>query len=333
MMERNSDIDFVITWVDGADPQWLEEFRKWRGDDRTENTSPIRYRDWDHLRYWFRGVERFAPWVSRIHFVTWGHLPEWLDTTHPKLHVTNHRDYIPQEYLPTFSSRTIELNIHRIEGLSERFVYFNDDMFLCRPLPEERFFRQGLPCDMARLSLLSFSSISHAILNMIEIMNRRYRRAEVMRRHPGKWFAPCYGAANLLKTLDLAVWNTIPALTDTHMPQPYLKETFDKMWHEEREILDATCRSRVRDNAGVNHWLMRYEQLLSGRFSPVSFRDTKLDTLTEQRIDTIASYVAAGRYAMICLNDSPLIADFEGVKRKLCGALESLLPEKSSYEH
>ena len=141
------DIDFVITWVDGSDPAWREEKEKYQPkadcDVREE-----RYRDWELLPYWFRGVERFAPWVRKIHFITWGHLPAWLDTSNPKLHIVNHRDYIPEEYLPTFCSDTIELFMNRIEGLAEHFVYFNDDMFCIAPLEEDVFFHNGLPRDM-----------------------------------------------------------------------------------------------------------------------------------------------------------------------------------------
>ncbi len=331
-MTQNYDIDFVITWVDGADPAWQAEYRKHCQTDGTENTSPIRYRDWGVLRYWFRAVERYAPWVRRIHFITWGHLPEWLDTSNPKLNVVRHEDFIPSEYLPTFASRPIELNMHRIEGLAERFVYFNDDMMLGRPVTPERFFRDGLPSDMARLSLISHCSISHAVLNMSEMINRRYRLGEVMRANPSKWFSPRYGLRNIIKTLNLAVWGTIPSLSDTHMPQPYLREVFDQMWREEYEVLHRTCRSRQRSNDGVNCWVVRYEQLLSGRFSPISESDTKLDTLGEERIDAICDYIRRQKYAMYCLNDSVSITDFEGVQRKLVAALDATLPDKCSYE-
>ena len=148
------EIDFVITWVDGSDDRWQkekQETRKCLGivadvDDRKE-----RYRDWDNLQYWFRGVEKYAPWVRKIHFVTWGHLPKWLNTDHPKLRVVNHEDFIPQEYRPTFNSHTIEWNLHRIPDLAEQFVYFNDDTFLLRPVSEEDFFRKGKPVDMLAL--------------------------------------------------------------------------------------------------------------------------------------------------------------------------------------
>jgi hypothetical protein len=340
-------IDIVIPWVDGSDPEWRKAFDKARQSygstpensavvaiGGSENASEIRYRDWGTLPYVLRGIERFAPWVRRVHLVTWGHLPPWLDTGNPRLNIVRHGDFIPAEYLPTFSSRPIELNVHRIDGLARRFILFNDDMFLLRPTPGERFFRGkgGLPCDMARLSLIAPSTISHTVLNMTEILARRHSRREVMRRHAGKWFSPRYGAGNLLKTLDLSLWQGWSGLADTHMPQPYLRETFERMWNEERSVLDATCRRMFRSPFGVNHWLMRYEQLVTGQFSPVSFRDARLDALDESRIAEIESYIRAQKYAMICLNDSSSLVDFEGVCTRLHAALDSILPEKSSFE-
>ena len=89
-------IDFVIPWVDGGDPEWLKQKNEYSGKKTSEEDArDIRFRDWDTLKYWFRGVEKFAPWVNKIHFITWGHLPEWMNTENPKLHIVNHKDYIP----------------------------------------------------------------------------------------------------------------------------------------------------------------------------------------------------------------------------------------------
>src|SRR5699024_690064 len=145
-MERP--IDFVICWVDGGDPDWLKEKKRYSHDNNNDDRD-IRYREWGIIKYWFRGVEKFAPWVNKIHFVTWGHTPSWLNVKHPKLNIVKHEDYIPSKYLPTFSSRPIELNLHRIKGLSEQFVFFNDDMFLLKPVKKEDFFKNGLPRDIA----------------------------------------------------------------------------------------------------------------------------------------------------------------------------------------
>lgn len=334
-----TDIDIVIPWVDGNDPEWRNEFLATRRAAETivvtgsdENASEIRYRDWGTLPWLFRGIDRFAPWVRRVHFVTWGHLPPWLDTTDPRLNIVRHGDFIPADYLPTFASRPIELNVHRIEGIARQFILFNDDMFLCRPVPPTRFFKNGLPRDMARLSLIAPSTISHTVLNITEILSRRHDRRESMRRHPGKWYSLRYGPVNLLKTLDLSIWQGWSGLADTHMPQPYLRTTFEDMWTQEHEILDATCRQKFRSPAGVNHWLMRYEQLATGRFTPVSFRDSRLDSLHQGRIDDIENYIRSQKYSMVCLNDSSLPGDFENIRDRLTRALDAILPKKSSFE-
>lgn len=101
-------IDFVIIWVDDRDPEWQKSYeeysRKEFGDVRS-----IRFRDWGTLKYWFRGVEQFAPWVNKVFFITCGHYPKWLNLDHPKLKFVKHSDYIPQKYLPTFNANTIEV--------------------------------------------------------------------------------------------------------------------------------------------------------------------------------------------------------------------------------
>ena len=136
----NSKIDFVLPWVDGNDKAWQEEKNKYSGKKTDSGNCPERYRDWEQLKYWFRGVEKYANWVNKIFFVTCGQKPEWLNEKNEKLVLIEHSDYIPKEYLPTFSSHTIELNMNRIPGLSEQFVYFNDDVFIINEVKKNDFF-------------------------------------------------------------------------------------------------------------------------------------------------------------------------------------------------
>ena len=100
------EIDFVLIWVDGNDMEWQKTKAQYRGDEQF-NQNNVRYRDWDILHYWFRGVEKFAPWVRKVHFVTCGHVPQWLQLEHPKLNFVKHEEYIAGEYLPTFSANPI----------------------------------------------------------------------------------------------------------------------------------------------------------------------------------------------------------------------------------
>ena len=110
----NNQIDIVVTWVDDTDPQWIKKKAEHTGTESKEGNTEVRYRDWDTLRYWFRGVEKFAPWVRYVFFVTDNQKPQWLNTDHPKLKWVKHTDYMPAEYLPTFNSNVIEWNLNRI---------------------------------------------------------------------------------------------------------------------------------------------------------------------------------------------------------------------------
>lgn len=135
-------IDVVIPWVDGSDPQWRARKNALREKldlPQDSNSSDVRYRDWNLLPYLFRGIEEYAPWVRKVFLITDHQVPSWLDQNCPKLQLIYHEDYIPQEYLPTFSSHTIELNLHRIADLSEHFIYMNDDTFIMNPVKPEFF--------------------------------------------------------------------------------------------------------------------------------------------------------------------------------------------------
>lgn len=140
-------IDVVYTWVDDGDPAWQRarnDARQAAGRQlqRREASGDARFRNRDELRFSMRSLHAHAPWVRNIFLVTAGQRPEWL-TDHPQVKVVDHRQILPADALPTFNSHAIEAAIHRIPGLSEQFVYFNDDVFLGRPLGPERFFSFG----------------------------------------------------------------------------------------------------------------------------------------------------------------------------------------------
>lgn len=325
-------VDFVVLWVDGNDPAWREAFQRAQHDaGRDADGAVIRYRDWECLRYWFRGVERYAPWVRKIHFITWGHLPAWLDTSHPKLHIVRHEEYLPEAYRPTFNSNTLELNLHRIEGLAEEFVLFNDDTFLTARCDKGELFREGLPRDMARLSLVQASSVGHTIYNNLTLINALHPR-KALNGNLRKWFAPCYGVGNILKTLSLMPWSFFPGFYDHHLPQPYLKRQFTRAWELWGEELDRACRNKLRELSDLSHWLIRYDALCRGEFSPRNFNDSRLMNLDDEALEGICRAVREGRYRMLCLNDSPHVADFARSKAELIAAFEELFPQKSAYE-
>lgn len=332
--EKNMPIDFVITWVDGNDPLWREEKSKYLPQSKNEDDSEVRYRDWDNLQYWFRAVEKFAPWVRTIHFVTWGHLPKWLNTEHPKLHIVNHKDFIPEEYLPTFNSHTIELNFHRIEGLAEQFVYFNDDVFLNKAMRPEDFFKKGLPCDLFALDCIYFSKNSAGPYNgnNITIINTHFRKRKMLKTHWRKWFCLRYGIRCLYRTVVLSPWPWFPGFHYQHLANSFLKSTYEEVWEKEAEELADTCRCKIRSKTNVNQWLMKYWQLASGNFYP---RKKKIGTcfhLKRGRIRSLLNSIRIGRDAMLCINDTIATRGFETKKQAIIEAFEVRLHEKSSFE-
>ena len=184
------DIDFVITWVDGNDPEWQKEKDRYLTPDADNRAR--RFREWGNLQYLLRGMETFAPWVHKVFLVTCGHYPKWLNLDAPKLRLIRHDEYIPKEWLPTFSSRCIDTNFHRIRELSECFVYFNDDTFLTAPTKPEVFFKKGLPRDAAVMSVDSGAHVNPnekywlAPLLGVEPMNRHFNKRKIKNRYVRK---------------------------------------------------------------------------------------------------------------------------------------------------
>lgn len=135
-------IDVVYTWVDSADANWQRD--RARFDVQTANASAAnaeRFIDRQELRYSLRALELFAPFVRDIYIVTAGQHPEWLAKDHPRVRVVSHREIFPDEsMLPTFNSHAIEACLHRIPGLSENFLYFNDDVFVGQEVEASDFF-------------------------------------------------------------------------------------------------------------------------------------------------------------------------------------------------
>ncbi len=137
-------IDIVYTWVDGSDPLWRkrksEQMQKY-GKVAPASNSEARFMDNQELRYSLRSIHQFAPWVNNIYIVTDNQVPLWLNTEHPQIHILDHKDiFTDTSGLPTYSGRGIETQLHHIEGLSEHFIYFNDDMFLGNDTTPDMFF-------------------------------------------------------------------------------------------------------------------------------------------------------------------------------------------------
>lgn len=328
----NNAIDFVIPWVDGSDPAWIKEKQLYSNNIQKEDDGrDIRFRDWGTLKYWFRGVERYAPWVRKIHFVTWGHLPEWLNTNTPKLHIVNHRDYIPAEYLPTFNSHVIELNMHRIPDLSEQFVYFNDDIFILRSMKQEDFFRGDLPCDICVANAITprLGEFSSILLQTTSYINKNFNKRKDMVKHFTKWYSIKYRHL-LVRTICLAPWTFYTGFFNHHLAVAYKKETLEEVWKKEPDILMQTCLHKFRNDMDVNQYIFRYWRLAQGDFVPHKILGTYINM--NDNNERILRAIKKRQYKLLCINDKESDYIFETEKRKLIEAFENIFSEKSEFE-
>lgn len=149
-MHDSEAVDIVYLWVDGSDTAWRSKRRQARqalSAAQLHNIAAFgdvegRFRDNDELRYSLRALERFFPQHGHVYIVTDGQAPAWL-RPHAGLSIVDHRALIPAHALPTFDSSHIESYIHRIPGLSERFFYFNDDVFFGAPVDLADWFWDG----------------------------------------------------------------------------------------------------------------------------------------------------------------------------------------------
>jgi hypothetical protein len=187
-------------------------------------------------------VHLFAPWVRRIHLVTAGQVPDWLDVDHPMVDLVDHRDILPADALPTFNSHAIETGLHRIEGLAEHFVYLNDDVMLGRPLRPERFFSP------AGLSAVFYSPMTIGLADDPEappFLKAAWNNRRLLRE--------AFGAVT---TSNLA-----------HTPHAHRVSLLDELSERFADAVDATARSPFRsgDDVSTLSSLAQHYGLLTGR--------------------------------------------------------------------
>ena len=328
-------IDFVITWVDGADPAWRAQKAEYSPKGMIDDDE-VRYRDWGLLPYWFRGVEKFAPWVGKVHFVTWGHLPQWLNKKAPKLHIVRHQDYIPERFLPLFNSNALEMHLHRIPGLSQRFVYFNDDLMLIRPVEKTDFFHGGKPKDMLALQPVIANDtnpvMSRIYINNSLVISKYFDKRTTVRQHPGKYFHPGYPPMYFFYNLLELAFPQYTGFYTVHGPAPLLKSTFEELWEKEEALFNEVSSHRFRSGDDVSQYLFREWEKQKGNFVPSNlhrdFQYLHLDDPKKRYLEVIRRQ----KKKMVCVNDTDLPFPFEEVKAGLISAFDAILPEKSSFE-
>ncbi|MGW7406018.1 stealth family protein [Streptomyces sp. NPDC054833] len=306
-------VDAVYTWVDGNDPAWLRRRAAVSSEGLHEEAANAgRYADHDELRYSLRSLAMHAPWIRNIYLVTDDQTPGWLDTAQPGITVVSHREiFSRQEYLPTFNSHAIESQLHHIEGLSEQFLYFNDDVFLGNEvLPEDFFLANGLSKFFPSPALVPLGPrltedppVSLAGKNNRAIVQDRFGRLLVQKMR--------------------------------HVPHPLRRTILDEIEKDfpEQHQLTAGTRFRGPDDLAVPSSLYHYYAFHTQRALPSELSYVYVDVSLPNSANRLDQLLLKRDKKVFCLNDTcSTEADFDRCNRLLRSFLDAYFPVPSRFE-
>ncbi|WP_066933464.1 stealth family protein [Microtetraspora fusca] len=303
-------IDAVYTWVDGSDPAWrARRDLALTGGLSEQATTDARFTSRDELRYSLRSLLTYAPWVNRVWVVTDGQRPSWLDTSNPLISVVDHKEiFTDPSVLPVFNSHAIETQLHHIDGLSEHFLYLNDDFFLGRPLPAHTFFEgNGMPH--------FFPSVVHVPFGS-----------------PADEESPVHAAGmNNRRILETLSGRT---LTQKMKHVPYaLRRSL--MYEIEERLADdfaATARGAFRKSSDISvvSSLAHYYGYLTGRATPGLIEYTYVDLALEETPAKLRRMLAKRKHDAFCLNDTaPTTEEQDALLMRF---LEAYYPTPNPFE-
>ncbi|GAA0816971.1 stealth conserved region 3 domain-containing protein [Spirilliplanes yamanashiensis] len=283
--EFTEPVDVVYTWVDGDDPAWLSRKAEALGAQLVP-TGDVqgheRFRSRNELMYSLRSIDTFAPWVNRIWIVTDRQTPEWLDLDHPKVRIVDHRDiFTDPAVLPSYNSHAIETQLHHIEGLSEHFLYLNDDVFFGRLLGPDSFFADaGLPKAFASPTVIPLTPVAPT----------------------DEIFAAA--AKNNRALLEKAYGRTLTH-SFLHAPHAHRRSTLSGIEQEFAEAWQRTAAARVRTREDISPLssLAHHYGLMTGRSVEGTIRCAFVNVSLENQLPKLQTLLQRRWHEVFCLND------------------------------
>lgn len=310
-------IDLVYLWVDGDDPAWLEKKIYWQKkyglyDEYAAGVS--RYRDRDELKYSLRSTEKYLPWVRTIFIVTDHQVPKWLNTKHPKVRIIDHTDIFPADALPVFNSSAIETRIPFIPGLSEHFIYTNDDVFVNKPLTWDFFFSEdGLPIHYNDVR------VTKELEHLLSIPANEMPRASY------------YFGMDLLKNVYKIDLEKAPSYSGTHTITAYRKSDYLDNLRILGDYITRTTYSKFRNPKDVIRGIFVVPDYLKGRNIIKSALNIPGKCgVSGKLIMRNMSDLETEDPCLFCLNDAPSLTDADLKAHN--DYLRKRFPKKSSFE-
>ena len=310
-------IDVVYTWVDGDDPVWQQRKNDALGitdtaqlNDTAVNAS--RFISRNELLYSLRSIELYANWVRNIYIVTDHQVPDWLDTANPRIKIVSHEDiFTDPDVLPVFNSHAIESQLHHIDGLSNKFLDLNDDVF---------FGGIVQPGDFFHSSRISKYFPSNACLDVAPASARDL---------------PVLSAAKNARALIADEFGVTITNKFKHTPIALQRDVLYEMEERFPDLFKTVAASRFRhpDDYSIPSGLYHFYAFATGRAVPGHIKYGYQDISQENLPVFLARIVQNNPYRVFCLNDTATTPDqLELISLEVSKAMARCYPFKSEFE-
>ncbi len=308
-------VDVVYTWVDGEEPGMRAKRARYQERGTAEildkETNASRYTSHDELKYSLRSLEMYADFVRHIYLVTDGQKPHWLDDRADGITVVDHRDIFPADVLPVFNSHAIETRLHHIPGLSDHYLYFNDDVFVGRRVTAEHFFHG--------------SGLMRIPVSPLKIGVGKPHAEETATN----------SASKNVRRLLLEKFGRMTTNNFMHTPLPQQRATLQELERLFAEDVARTTASRFRspqDIAMTAPLLYQYA-LMTGRGVPGRFSFRYVNISRPDAEARLADLRRTRRFDFFCLNDVDVPPEErERVGVRMHEFLEDYFPFPSRFE-
>jgi len=274
------EIDYVVPMVFPDDSKWREEWLRAFGGNEKMLASSARWRSWGTEELLIRSVIKNMPWLRKIHIILASNsqVQPWMEklkSINSKIDYVYHYDFIPAQHLPTFNVNTIEMFLHRIPGLSECFLYGNDDMFPLSPLQPEDFFRDGLPC--------------------------QHHNIESYPCTPNIFQRFCMSGLRMIAS-DYGISFTKTWLRGGHSIAPILRSTCESVWKRHSDRISQSFTT-ARSDRNFNQYIYSYDQHLSNRYVDY-LPKCRCVCINRTSPDNVRRILTSTDPGIVCVNDN-----------------------------
>lgn len=270
---------------------------------RNFEKSPSKYTDthfswrsWGTERQLVLLVKKNLPWIRNIYVILAqeSQLQDWMKDE--KVTIVYHKDIIPQKYLPTFNSNTIEMFLHKIPGLSEYFIYANDDMFPLTPMDETDFFEDGKPCQ--HMAQVDWPSKQGTFIKKCK--NAQCFVASLFGKGaPKKW------------------------LLNGHSLAPIKKSTCEILWEKGEKEIEASI-SRLRNEKSFSQYIYSWWQHYSGDYIDKSFKKSFISS-SKNNPEEFSATIRRTEGVLCIVDSGGSQEDFKKLAKAAREALSSLI--------